>query len=303
MFIEEEEEISEWKPLFNELIPVPTDGMRPPYALTLTGRIKKVTLSREDRLLVKVVATGPDAPYSVQAQAPLDFSNKHSILVGLTTRPSAPTRGSSGGRPRRDRRSGPEQAREKDSFTFLLTLKKVEVSFAIERGSRIKALGKLRGDLYALIAEGEKTAKEADVKDLRQGFYWWRMRCGIVLNALDNLLRALEWQPMMSDRNGRPITFKARFDEVAGTLSENVSNLERDEVLRRITDSVHYFHSVIYLLRDGSPELPPRPVMTDEQQTPPAPVAGPELPQWLWLSGGMPSTQRPAAAPDSIARR
>ena len=299
VFIDEEEEISEGKPLFNELIPVPTADTRPPYALTLSGRKKEVTLTREDSLLVKVVATVPGTSHSVQAQAPLDFSNQHNLQVALPTHPSTPARSSSEGHPRRDGRSMREQALKKDSFTFYLKLKKVMVSVAINRSPRIEALGKQSRDLNAFIAEGEKTAKEADVKDLRQNFHWWRIRCSIALNNMDNLLRALKWQPMMFDQNGRPITFKAGFDEVAGTLSENVSNLERDEVLRRIKNSAQYLHSVIYLLRDGSPELPPSPVKTDGQQTPPAPVAGPE--QWLW--GGMPATQRPAAAPDSLARR
>jgi S1-C subfamily serine protease len=304
VFLSEEEKISEEEPLFKELIPTPTPSTLPPAAQPPTVKKKVVTLPREDRLLVKVVATGPDAPHIVQAQAPLDFSNQHSILVGLTTRPSAPTRGTSRRRLQRDRRSGREPALEKDSFTFYLTLKKVQVSrFAIERKPLIEALGIQGRDLNALIAEGEKTAKEADVKALRQRFHWWKIRCSLTLNNMDDLVRALKWQPMMSDQNRRPITFKAGFDEVAGTLSENVSNLEHDEVLERIENSVEYLNRVIKRLRDGSPDLHPRSVKTDGQQTSPAPVAGPEPPQCQWLRGGMPATQRPAAAHNSLARR
>lgn len=295
LFLSEEEKISEVEPLLKELIPTPP---------STTLKKKLVTLPREDRLLVKVVATGPDASHSVQAQAPLDFSNQHSILIGLTTRPSAPTKDTSMRRQQRDRRSGREQAREKDSFTFYLTLKKVRVSrVPIERKPLIEALGIQGRDLNALIAEGEKIAKEADVKALRQRFHWWKISCSLTLNIMDDLVRALKWQPMMSDQNGKPITFKAGFDEVAGTLSENVNNLGHDEVLERIANGVEYLNRVIKRLRDRSPDLHPRPGKTDGQQTPPAPVAGPELPPWSWLSGGMPATQRPAAAPASLARR
>lgn len=303
VFLKEKENISEGEPLFDEMIPAPPAGTLPPYALNLSGKmnpsgkIKEVTLSREDRLLLKVVATGPDARHSVQAQAPLDFSSEHDIAVGLTAGPSAPAGGSSEGRLQRDRQAQRAGAPAKAKFTFQFQLKKVKVRHPVRKYPLVKSMERGREDLKALMTYGEKLKKEENLGTLKEDFNEWRTRCALVFEGLDSDVRNSGWMPMMKDREGRPAGFKAVFDEELDMPSGGVVSLRRDELLARVRAGVKYLDRVIWRLRSDSPSEPfPRPGKTDAPQTPAAPAGDPEAPPWLRLSGGAPASRRPTLA-------
>jgi hypothetical protein len=301
VFLAEEEKLSSVKPHLRDVIPVPFSATSPPYALTMSGTKREVPLSREDNLTLKVIATGPGASRRIEGQAALDFSHSSDISVGLTVPSSAPAaRGLNGG-PQHDSWHGRAQAPAKGVFTFYFKLRKVKVSIVLDKNPIINAIGRRRGDLRALIAEGEKLVGEADVSDLRDSFVEWRMGCGIVLDDLDNLTYALKWRPRMPNSKGQLVKFREAFDERVGTSSEEISNLERNEVLRRIRSAVKYIDSVIDSLRDDSLEPPARLGKNYAPQTPDAPGLGTTPAHQL--SGGVLAARRAAAASGSLAWR
>jgi Trypsin-like peptidase domain len=274
VFLGEEENISEGVSLFNEAIPTPPAGTSPPYALNLRGKKKEVPLSREDKLLLRVVATGPDAGHS-QAQAPLDFSNEHNIAVGLTAAPRA-------------RAGEPAKA----VFTFQFALRKVKVRHLVRKTPLVKAMEMGREDLKALMARGEKLKEEKNLSTLREDFNEWRTMCDLVFEGLDSDVRNAGWMPMMRDRKGRAAGFKAVFAEELDMPAGGAGRLRRDKLLARVRAGVKYLDRAIWRLRGDSPSEPsPRPVKTDAPQTPTAPADGPE--PRLRLSGVAPASRRP----------
>lgn len=302
VFLVEEENLSEDQPLFNNIIPTPPDDTRTPFAFVVNGN-KTKKLTREDRIVIKIVMTGPDARHRLERQAPLDFSKSINLAVALTPLPSASAGGSPKGATRRGAQLAGAPAPAQENIKFYFSLTKVRVIHKMPKAPLIKEIEMGIGDLNGLMEQGKKIEGEGDLNTLRRYFDDWRTRCGITLDALDRAVRDAKWDLIMRDRKGQPITFKGGFDEALEmSSSDDSNNLQRDEVLMKVRDSIRYLNTAIWILRDkSSPEPFVRPGTMDAPQTPPA--SGTEQPPWHQLSGAGPLSRRSTAAPNSLAGR
>lgn len=95
-------------------------------------------------------------------------------------------------------------------------------------------------DLQALMAESEKIEKETDLDRLRILFAGWRIRCRLVLEQVDQ---------HRSQLTGLPSNFRAQFESITGTPSEDVSKLQRHELTVRILVGFQIMSTVIFTIK------------------------------------------------------